>query len=129
MKTSILVGLCAASWLGTAVASGEQQDASPGASADNSTPKSIPCAQETGESLGHCTYRTKRDDNGKTTVTVAFANGFKRRLFFKDGAFVKASTTMSGTGTDTDWKLKNGTHKIRVDDQRYEVPDSLIAEN
>jgi len=79
--------------------------------------------------LGQCTYRIERDEKGKTTITVAFANGFKRRLFFKDGTFLKANTTMSGTGTDTDWNLKDGTHEIRVDDQRYEVPDILIEEN
>ena len=44
-----------------------------------------------------------------------------------DGRFLKASVTMSGVGTDTDWSLKDGTHIIRVDGQRYEVPDILIA--
>ncbi len=126
MKTPIPVGLCAAVLL--CAAGTRATDTSAGPSADNTTPETIACAQETGEALGQCTYRVKRDDKGKTTVTVAFANGFKRKLFFKDDKFVKASVTMSGTGTDTDWSLKDGTHKIRVDDQRYVIPDSLIAD-
>jgi len=129
MKTPILVGMRAAILLCAAEASAEQQDKSTGLPLDENTPKSIACAQERGETLGQCSYRVKRDETGKTTVTVIFANGFKRGLFFEDGKFLKASVTMSGVGTDTDWSLKAGTHMIRVDGQRYEVPDSLIAGN
>jgi hypothetical protein len=127
MNTPILVGICAVILLGSAEAFAEQQGNLPGSSADNNTPKSIACTQERGAPLGQCSYRIKRDENGKTTVTVVFANGFKRGLFFVDGKFRKASVTMSGVGTDTDWSLKDGMHIIRVDGQRYEVPDTLIA--
>ncbi|UWR27828.1 hypothetical protein K3757_07805 [Sulfitobacter sp. S223] len=127
MNTPILVGICAALSLGAAEASADQQVISPSSSVDNNTPTSISCAQERGAPLGKCSYRIKRDENGQTTVTVVFANGFKRGLFFMDGRFLKASVTMSGVGTDTDWSLKDGTHIIRVDGQRYEVPDILIA--
>ena len=129
MKTLILVGVWAAVLLGAAGASAEQNDTSSGPSADKNTPESIACAQARGATLGHCSYRIKRDGKGTTTVTVVFANGFKRGLFFKDGKFLKASVTMSGVGTDTDWILKDGTHMIRVDGQRYEVPNTLIAGN
>ncbi len=129
MNTPILVGICAAISLGAAEASAEQQDKSPWASAGNNTPKSIACAQERGAPLGQCSYRINRDEKGKTTVTVIFANGFKRGLFFMDGKFLKASVTMSGVGTDTDWSVKDETHIIRVDGQRYEVPNILIAGN
>lgn len=127
MKTPLWVGLCAAIVLGVPQASAGQQEQSAEGSGNDGMPKSIACAQERGEALGQCTYRIKRDQSGKTTVTVAFANGFKRGLFFKDGKFLKASVTMSGVGTDTDWTLADGTHMIRVDGQRYEVPDTLIA--
>lgn len=129
MKTPILVSICAAIMLGAAGGAAEQQDKSPGISADTDTPTSIACAQERGQPLAQCSYRIERDQKGKTTVTVVFANGFKRGLFFMDGKFLKASATMSGVGTDTDWSLKDGRHMIRVDGQRYEVPDTLIAGN
>ena len=122
MKAPFLVGICAATWFGAAGAFAGQPDTSLEAS-----PETIACAQESGEALGQCTYSGKRDAKGKTTVTVAFANGFKRGLFFKDGKFLKGSVTMSGVGTDTDWTLEDGTHIIRVDDQRYDVPDTLVT--
>ena len=129
MIMPILVGICTVILLGAAEASAEQQGKSPRSSAGNDTPKSIACAQERGAPLGQCSYRIKRDENGKTKMTVVFANGFKRGLFFMDEKFLKASATMSGVGTDTDWSLKDGTHFIRVDGQRYEVPNALIADN
>jgi len=127
MKTSILVGICAVFSLGAAGASGNQQKKSPELAAKSNSPESVACAQESGETLGQCAYSIRPDESGKTTITVAFANGFKRKLFFRNGKFLKASTTMSGTGTDTDWNLKDGMYSIRVDDQRYEVPAFLIV--
>ncbi|WP_187430721.1 hypothetical protein ROLI_000320 [Roseobacter fucihabitans] len=129
MKTPILSCICAVVLLGTVEASAEQQDKSPMSSADNNTPKSIACAQERGESLGQCSYRIKRDEKGKTTVTVVFANGFERGLLFEGSKFLKASVTMSGVGTNADWSLKYGIHVIHVDGQRYELPDTLFAGN
>lgn len=129
MKTPILVGISAVLLLGAVEAHAEKQDKSLASPAANNTPKLIACAQERGQSLDQCSYLIKRDERGKTTVTVVFANGFKRGLFFEDGKFLKASVTMSGVGTDSDWSLKEGMHIIRVDDQRYEVPDTLIAGN
>jgi hypothetical protein len=129
MKTPILVGISAVMLFGAVTAYAEQHDKLPVSSAANNTPKSIACAQERRESLGQCSYRIKRDEKGKTTVMVIFANGFKRGLMFEDGKFLKAIVTMSGVGTDIDWSLKDGTHIIRVDGQRYEVPDTLIAGN
>lgn len=129
MKSLVLVGMNAGFLLAAAASFAEQHDTSPGPSADKAIPGSIACAQEHGEALGQCRYRVNRNEKGKTTVTVVFANGFKRGLFFKDGKFLKASVTMSGVGTDTEWSLVDGTYMIRVDGQRYEVPDGLIAAN
>ena len=127
MKPPIPIGPCIALLLGAAEVSAAQQDGSPEPSTDDITPRSIACAQERGESLGRCTYRIEPGEKGRITLTVIFANGFKRKLFFENGEFLKASVTMSGVGTDTDWSLEDGTHRVRVDGQRYEVPDTLIA--
>ena len=129
MKTLLLVSICAAILLGATEASSGQRDESPEPSADITKPKWIACAQERGESLGRCTYRIERDQKGKITMTAIFPNGFKRKLFFEGGKFLKANMTMSGVGTSFDWSLDDGTHMIRVDGQRYEVPDTLIAGN
>lgn len=86
----------------------------------------VPCAQERGQALGMCDVAISRSKDGKTTVLVTFANGFSRKLIFAQGAFVSGNPTMSGVGTDTDWRLVEGIHHIRVDDQRYVVPDALL---
>ena len=86
----------------------------------------IACAQEQGQALGKCGAGIARGDGGDATVVATFANGFKRQLYFRHGEFVSASATMSGAGKDTDWRLEDGVHHIRVDDQRYELPDALV---
>lgn len=125
MQRQLLVGVCAVVLL--AATNLRVQAEAETAKDRQDTPASIACAQEQGESLGQCTYRVTQDASGKTTVTVAFTNGFRRMLFFADGKFLKGNATMSGVGTDTDWKLKDGLHRIRVDDQRFEIPDALVA--
>jgi len=86
----------------------------------------VPCAQERGQRLGRCEIGVSRGVGGDATAAVTFANGFSRLLYFAHGAFISANPTMSGTGTDTDWQLDGGVHVIRVDDQRFDVPDALL---
>ena len=86
----------------------------------------IACAQITGQAMGVCAARVVRGPDGRASVRVAFANGFSRVLHFDGGAFVRASSTMSGVGTDTDWTLEDGTHRVRVEGQRYELPHDLV---
>ena len=86
----------------------------------------ISCAQERGQAMGTCVAAVSRSGGGDATVVVTFPNGFARRLYFVHGEFVSASATMSGVGTDTDWRRESDLHVIRVDDQRYELPDALV---
>lgn len=86
----------------------------------------VSCAQERGQSMGTCVAAVARGGGGDATVVVTFPNGFARMLFFVHGEFVRASATMSGVGTDFDWRLAGGEHVIRVDDQRFEIPETII---
>ena len=86
----------------------------------------IRCAQERGQALGACAVAIARSGGGDATVVVTFPNGFARSLYFVHGEFTSANATMSGVGTDTDWRTDGGLHIIRVDDQRYELPETLI---
>ena len=85
----------------------------------------IRCAQEAGQSLGTCSAAVARAD-GSAAVVVTFANGFSRTLVFVDGRFVRGNATMSGVGTDTEWRLSRGMYHVRVDDQRFEIPEALV---
>lgn len=84
------------------------------------------CAQERGQTLGTCQAAVARSGGGDATVVVTFSTGFARRLFFVHGEFVSASATMSGVGRDIDWRLEDGTHFVRVDDQHYEISDEFV---
>ncbi|MEM1235185.1 MAG: hypothetical protein AAGH70_13775, partial [Pseudomonadota bacterium] len=86
----------------------------------------VPCAQERGEPMGLCRAGVARGTGGDATIIVTFPNGFARRLTFRNGEFVFADTTMSGNGTDIDWQVTEGLHAIRVDDQRFDLPQALI---
>ncbi len=86
----------------------------------------IPCAQIQGQPMGKCAFGVARGTGGDATVVVTFPNGFKRKLFFTHGVFIRADSSMSGAGFDTDWRTKGNLHIIRVDDQRYELPDAVI---
>lgn len=57
---------------------------------------------------------------------VTFPNGFSRTLFFVGGEFASANATMSGSGSDTDQRIEDGLHLVRVDDQRYELPATFV---
>ncbi len=86
----------------------------------------VRCAQEVGQSLGLCRAKVARD-GGSAAVVVKFPNGFARTLTFSDREFLRGNATMSGVGTDTDWHLTDGTYHVRVDDQRFEIPEALIS--
>ncbi|WP_152449282.1 hypothetical protein [Roseivivax sp. THAF40] len=86
----------------------------------------IDCVQRDGLPMGRCIARVARAPGGEATIVITFENSFTRTLFFEDSAFLRANTTMSGVGTDTDWRIEEGLHNIRVDDQRFVLPDVLI---
>ncbi|WP_299611661.1 hypothetical protein [uncultured Tateyamaria sp.] len=85
----------------------------------------VRCAQEVGEPLGSCDAAAAQSERS-AAVVVTFQNGFARTLMFSDGAFIRGNATMSGSGTDMDWTLSDQTYSIRVDDQRFEIPEALV---
>ena len=86
----------------------------------------IACAQNEGESLGQCKAGVARSGGGDATVIATFSNSFTRELYFTHGEFTRGNSTMSGVGTDTDWRFEDGLYVIRVDDQRYEIPKAFV---
>lgn len=88
----------------------------------------VRCAQEVGQALGDCTAKVARAD-GSAAVVVSFPNGFARILTFSDKTFLRGNATMSGVGTDTDWSLSDGMFHVRVDDQRFVLPEALVLGN
>ncbi len=87
----------------------------------------IACAQNQNEDLGVCAAKIARGIDGDASIVIKFANGFARTLYFHAGVFTRADATMSGVGTDTNWKTEEGVHYIRVDDQRFQIPVAFVA--
>jgi len=86
----------------------------------------IACSQVEGQPLQTCEAGVARDGAGTAVIVVTFSNGFRRTLFFAEGTFLRGNTTMSGVGTDTASELADGVHLIRVDDQRFQIPRTLV---
>lgn len=87
----------------------------------------VGCAQTPGQVMGACAATVAHGEDARTTVTVTFPNGFARVLFFEAGTFLRANPTMSGTGTDIDWRIEGDRLLLRVEGQRYELPAALVA--
>ena len=112
-----------------AIPIGRDDSAERAAKGDFDVKGKMPCAQTRDQAMGECTFGIARGTGGDATVVATFANGFKRKLFFQHGEFIRADTTMSGNGFDTDWDVQGELHFIRVDDQRYELPGIAIFGN
>ncbi len=85
------------------------------------------CAQDDRQPLVVCRAAVARVGDA-AAVVVTFPNGFARTLTLADDKFLRGNPTMSGVGTDTEWRLTDGTYYIRVDDQRFELPARLVFE-
>lgn len=83
------------------------------------------CAQDAGDALATCPAAVAHMQNA-AVVVVTFPSSFKRMLTFTDGRFVRGNATMSGVGTDAEWRLVEGIYHIRVDDQRFEIPQHMV---
>lgn len=86
----------------------------------------VACAQEVGQAMDTCAAAVARAGESAAAVVVTFPNGFSRTLIFDDRVFVRGNPTMSGVGTDTDSRLSDGMYFIRVDDQRFQLPEALV---
>ncbi len=126
MKKS-LVGLVLAALMLPAASIGQTAPLKNRAKAgDFDATQEVRCAQEVGETLGTCVAGAAREGLS-ALIVVKFSNGFSRTLTFEGDQFLRGNATMSGVGTDTDWYKADGIYFIRVDDQRFEIPEALVA--
>lgn len=89
--------------------------------------ETIRCAQEPSQPITPCAAAIARTPGGDAAVVVTFPSGFRRTLLFGHGMFLRGNATMSGVGTDTAWRRDGETHFVRVDDQRFELPETAIV--
>ncbi|MWD26253.1 hypothetical protein E0K89_002040 [Aquicoccus sp. SCR17] len=86
----------------------------------------VPCSKGAGAPMGQCIMGVARDGDGSATVKVTRGDGLQRALFFQDGAFFSTDSSQAGGGFDTSASQEDGLFQIRIDDERYEIPDAVI---
>jgi hypothetical protein len=93
----------------------------------DATAPDIPCTRGGGPLRDVCELGVARGGGGDATVVITFPDGFRRALFFTHGEFVSADASEAGGGFDTEWsKDASGTYRIRVDDERYALPEAVV---
>lgn len=86
------------------------------------------CAQEVKDEIAPCKALITYADTA-TVIVVNFPSGFARTLIFSKNEFIRGNATMSGVGTDKSWHISDGKYHIRVDDQRFVIPETLVHAN
>lgn len=86
----------------------------------------VPCAKESSVPTGPCPLGVVRSASGSAVVVVRRHDGMERVLYFENGAFTGADTSQVGGGFDTSFSREADLSLIRIDDERYEIPDAFI---
>lgn len=86
----------------------------------------VPCAKGTGAPMSNCAFGVARGGGGNATVVVVKPDGVARVLWFESGAFAYTDTSQAGGGFETSAMREGDLNFIRVDDERYEIPDAVI---
>jgi hypothetical protein len=76
--------------------------------------------------MGPCIMGVARDGGGSATIKVTRGDGLQRALFFRDGTFLSIDASQAGGGFDTKATRENGLFRIRIDDERHEIPDAVV---
>lgn len=86
----------------------------------------LPCAKGIGAPMTRCTFGVARDGGGNATVVVDRSDGLTRALFFANGALLGADTSEADGGHEVSVAREGDLFLIRVNDERYEIPDAVV---
>jgi hypothetical protein len=86
----------------------------------------IPCAQQAGQPMAQCEFGVSRDGGGTATVVITKPDGGKRAIFFIGGKANGADTSQADGDSAFSAERESDLNRIRVGDERYEIPDAVI---
>jgi hypothetical protein len=86
----------------------------------------VPCAQAAGQPTRACAFGVARAGGGDATLVVTRPDGSMRALFFVRGEFLGADASEAGGGFDAAATREADLFLIRVDAERYDVPDAVV---
>ena len=85
----------------------------------------IPCAQHKGQPMGQCAFGVARAGGGYATVVVTRPDGSTRPIYFRRGVAIGAGTAGREPGEFSARREADLTF-VRLDDERYEIPDAVV---
>lgn len=86
----------------------------------------LPCAFADSQPMGQCPFGVARAGGGYATVIVTRPDGRSRALFFRMGRPIGADVAQSEGRHDFRATRQGDLHRIRVGNERYEIPDAVI---
>jgi hypothetical protein len=86
----------------------------------------IPCAQYSGQPMTECEFGVARAGGGYATVVIKKPDGRTRAIFFRMGRAIGADVSESEGRHDFHATKDGDLHRIRVGNERYEIPEAAI---
>lgn len=86
----------------------------------------LPCAKGIGAPMAQCVFGVARDGGGNATVAVFQRGGLTRALFFVGGELLGADTSEADGGHEVSSAREGDLLLIRVNDERYDIPDAIV---
>jgi len=86
----------------------------------------IRCSHEAGQPLADCRFGVQREGNGTGRVIVFQPGGERRVIFFEAGTPTRAAGRSAEGGSEFSAEREQDLYRVRVGDERYEIPDAVI---
>jgi heat shock protein HslJ len=87
---------------------------------------SLPCAFAAGQPMGQCEFGVARAGGGYATVVIKKPDGRTRAIFFRMDRPIGADVSESEGRYDFQATKDGDLHRIRVGNERYEIPDAVV---
>ncbi|MCL4764351.1 MAG: META domain-containing protein [Burkholderiales bacterium] len=86
----------------------------------------LPCALSAGRPMRQCEFGVARAGGGYATVVVKKPDGRTRAIFFRMGRPIGADVSESEGRLDFRATKQGDLHRIRIGNERYEIPDAVV---
>jgi heat shock protein HslJ len=86
----------------------------------------LPCAQYTGQPMVQCEFGVARAGGGYATVVIKKPDGRTRAIFFRMGRPIGADVSESEGRLEFRATKEGDLHRIRIGNERYEIPDAVV---
>jgi hypothetical protein len=87
----------------------------------------VPCARRAGQPMGQCVFGVRREGGGNASVEIKHPDGFRRTIYFARGKATGADTSQADGDVPFSAQRESDLNLIRVGDERYEIPDAVVA--